>query len=79
VHAAADRSADRETQGPRRDRAVFGEQGSVGEEYAGCVVVNGAAVQQLPGFAVGIDGPTADNPRIGNGRRSCLVDANIRF
>src|SRR6266478_5076006 len=64
VHATANRSAYRKAQGPRRDRAVFGEQGPIGEEYAGCVVVDGATVQQLPGFAVGRDGPTADNARI---------------
>jgi hypothetical protein len=64
VHAAADRPADGEAQRALRDRAVFGQQGPIGEEDAGCVVADGAAVQQLPGFAVGIDGPTANNARV---------------
>src|SRR6516162_11013299 len=64
VHAPADGSAYGKAQCARRDRAVFGEQGPIGQEYAGCVVADGAAVQQLPGFAVGIDRPTADNPRV---------------
>lgn len=45
VHAAANRSADRKAQRPRRDRAVFGEQRPIGEEYAGCVVVDRASAQ----------------------------------
>src|SRR5215472_8910451 len=64
VHAASDRSADREAQRARRNRAVFGEQRPIGEKDARRVVADGAAVQQFPGFAVGGDGPTADHPRI---------------
>src|SRR5262249_25418245 len=54
VHAADDRSADREADGAWRDRTVFGENSFIGEEYACCVIVVGTAVQQLPRFAVGI-------------------------
>ena len=38
--------------------------GLVGEEDTCRVIVDGAAVQQLPRFAVGVDRPTADNPRV---------------
>ena len=64
VQAAADRSADREAEGARGNRAVFGEDGLVGEEDACRVIVDRAAVQQLPRFAVGVNRPTADNPRV---------------
>jgi hypothetical protein len=64
VHASADRSAQAETQGTRRDRAVFGEERAISKKDAGRVIAYGAAVQQLPGFAVGKDGSAADNPRI---------------
>jgi hypothetical protein len=40
-------------------RAVFREQGPISQEDAACVVADGAAIQQLPRFAVGIDPPTA--------------------
>src|SRR5262249_42952678 len=36
----------------------------VGEEDPRCVVVNGTAVQQLPGLAVSVDRPVADDPRV---------------
>src|SRR5215469_8882615 len=64
VHATADRPAYREPQAARRDRAVFGEQSAIGEKDAGCVIADGAAIQQFPGFAIGINGPAADNTRI---------------
>ena len=64
VHAAADRSADGEAEGARENRAVFGEDGLIGEEDACRVIVDRAAVQQLPRFAVGVNRPTADDPRV---------------
>src|SRR6266478_1712562 len=64
MHAAEDRSTDREAEGARRDRTVFGENGFIGEEDARGMIVDGTAVQQLPRFAVGIDRPVADNPRV---------------
>src|SRR5262249_25801355 len=64
VHAADDRSTDGEAEGARRDRAVFGENGFIAEEDARSMIVDGTAVQQLPVFAVGIDRPVADNPRV---------------
>src|ERR1700745_4145165 len=64
MHAAEDRSADREADGARRDRTVFGENGFIGEEDARGMIIDGTAVQQLPRCAVGIDRPVADNPRV---------------
>ena len=64
VQAAADRSADSEAEGARKNRAVFGEDGPIGEEDACCVIADGTAVEQLPRFAVGVDRPIADNPRV---------------
>src|SRR5215471_16003787 len=64
MHAAADRSADRAPQRTRGYRAVFGEQCPIGQIDPGCVIADGAAVQELPRLAIGIDGPTADNPGI---------------
>ena len=64
VQAAADRPADGEAERARRDRAVFGEQRAIGEKDAGGIVADGAAIQQFPGFAVGIDGPAADDAGI---------------
>src|ERR1700730_852702 len=86
VHAAADRPAEGEAQGTRRDRAVFGEQSAIGEKDAGCVIADGPAVQQFPGFAVGINGPAADNPCIeqieallADQHRLALVDGDLRW
>src|SRR6516164_7208857 len=45
VHAADDRSADREADGAWRDRTVFGENGFIGEEDARGMVIDGTAVQ----------------------------------
>src|SRR5262245_2395960 len=64
VHAADDRSADREADGAWRDRTVFGENGFIGEEDACCVIVDRTAVQQLPRFAVGVNRPVAHYPRV---------------
>src|ERR1700730_6050189 len=64
MHTASYRAADREAQHARRDRAVLGEQRAIGEKDARCVIADGAAVQQFPRFAVGIDRPAADKARI---------------
>src|SRR5262245_8095895 len=64
VHAADDRSTDREAEGARRDRTVFGENAFIGEGDARCMIVDGAAVQELPRFVVAKDRPVADNPLV---------------
>src|ERR1700757_1920544 len=64
VHTADDRSADREADGARCDRTIFGENGFIGEEDTRCIIVDGTAGQQLPRFAVGINRPVADNSRV---------------
>ena len=64
VQATAERSTDSKADGARRDWAIFGEDGLVGEVDARCVVANGTAVQQLPRHAVSIDRPVADDPRV---------------
>src|SRR5882724_8338849 len=46
VHAAADRPAEGETQCAWRNRAVLGEQSASGKKDAGCIVADGAPVQQ---------------------------------
>src|SRR5262249_10597167 len=64
VHAAADRPAEGEAQTAWRDRAVLGQESAIGQKNAGCVIADGAAVQQFPRLAIGINGPAADDPRI---------------
>src|SRR6266446_8124560 len=64
VQAASDGSADRQPDRARRDYPVFGENGLVGEENACGMIVEGTAIQQLPRFAVCVDRPVADNPRV---------------
>src|SRR5438128_10553153 len=64
VHAPADGSAEDKAQGARRDRAVLGEQSAIAEKDTRCVVAYRAAVEQLPGFAIGINAPAADNPSV---------------
>ena len=64
MHAAADRPAEGEAQGARRKRAVFREERAIGEVNAGRVIARRATVQQLPGFAVGINPPAADTAGI---------------
>src|SRR5438046_8202802 len=64
MHAADDGPTDRQAHGARRDGAVFGENGFIGEEDARGMIVDGAAVQQLPRFAIGVNRPVADNPGI---------------
>ena len=60
LHAAVDLAADDQAQHARGDRTVLGEEGAVGLEDAGGVIGDGAAVQQVPGLAIGIDRPGAD-------------------
>src|SRR5262249_25461504 len=64
VQAADDRSTDREANGALRDGAVLGENGFVGEKDACGMIVDGAAVQELPRFAIGVNCPVADNSRV---------------
>src|SRR5262249_1641336 len=64
VHAAADRSAENKAQRALRDDAIHGGDPSIGEINARSVVSDGATIKQVPGFAVGEDGPTADDARV---------------
>ncbi len=64
VQAAAYRSADRETEGARENRAIFRGDGLVGEEDTCRVIANRASVEQLPRFAVGVNRPATHNPRV---------------
>ena len=64
VHASIDRSADHERQGAHRDGAAARQKIAVGQEDAGGIVGNGAAIQQHPWLAVGIDGPSTDDARV---------------
>jgi len=64
VQAATDRSAEG---GPKVRGGIVPSsvrKSAIGEKDAGRVVADGAAVQQFPRLAVGIDPPTADDTRI---------------
>ena len=64
-----------------RDRAVLGQEGAVGQEDARGVVGDGAAVQQVPGLAVGVDRPAADHARVEEVQALVArpVDLAVRF
>jgi len=64
VHAAADPSADSEAERARWYRAIFRRKGAIGKKDPRRVVSDGAAIKQVPGFTIGVDGPAADNARI---------------
>src|ERR1700730_10757425 len=64
VQTTADRSADGEAKGARKDRAVFGWDGPVGQKDTCGVVVDGASVEQLPRLPIGVNRPIADDAGI---------------
>ena len=64
VQPAIDVAADHQAQRARRDRPVLAHEGAVGLEDARRVIGDGAAVQQVPRLAVGIDRPGADHPGV---------------
>ena len=57
-------SAYGEAERARRDDARFRRKSPIGQEDTRRVIGDGTAVQQLPRFAIGVDGPTADDARI---------------
>src|SRR5262249_20667593 len=61
VHAAADRSADDQSERARGDGAIRGRNPSIGEIDPRRVVGDCTAIEEVPGLAIGIDGPTADD------------------
>jgi hypothetical protein len=64
VHAARNPSADGKAERTRRNDTRFRRERTVRKEDARCVIGDGAAIQQLPRFSIGVDGPTADDARI---------------
>jgi hypothetical protein len=54
MHAAINPSADGEAVRPRRNDACFRRERTVRKEDARCVIGDGTAVQQLPGFSIGV-------------------------
>jgi hypothetical protein len=64
VHAAVNHSADNETERAARNNAVRGRNAAIGEVGARGVVGDRATVQENPGLAICVNGPTADDPRI---------------
>ena len=64
VQPAIDMAADHQAQRARRDRPVLAHEGAVGLEDARRMVGDGAAIQQVPRLAVGIDRPGADHPGV---------------
>ena len=57
-------ATDHQTQRARRDRPILAHEGAVGLEDARRMVGDGAAVQQIPRRAVGIDCPGTDHPGV---------------
>jgi hypothetical protein len=57
MHAAANPGADGESEHARRNDPGFRER-TVGKEDSRGVIGDGAAVQKLPRFSIGVDGPT---------------------
>jgi hypothetical protein len=64
VQAAIDIATNHQTKRARRDRSVFGCESTVSLENACRVGCNGTSVQQIPQFAVGVDGLGADHPGV---------------
>src|ERR1700730_10664320 len=64
VHAAINPSADGKAERTRRNDTRLRRERTVRKEDARRVISDGAAIQQLPRFSIGVDGPTADNARI---------------
>ena len=64
METAANRAADCKPDGARRDDALLRRDSSIGEVNAQSVMRNIGGVEQLPWFAVSINLPAADQPRI---------------
>ncbi|TPV99228.1 MAG: hypothetical protein USCAAHI_01326 [Beijerinckiaceae bacterium] len=64
MHATINPSADGEAKRARRNDPGFRRERTVGKEDSRGVIGDGTAVQKLPRFSIGVDGPTADNARI---------------
>ena len=64
MHAATDPPTDSEAERACWYRAFFRRKGTIGEKDPCGVVSDGAAIEQHPGFTIGIDGPAADNAGI---------------
>src|ERR1700730_13835300 len=64
MHATVNPAADGEAERARRNHPGFRRERTVGQENARGVIGDGPAVQKLPRFSIGVDGPTADNARI---------------
>src|SRR5262245_35104737 len=64
VDAAADPAADGQSECTGRNRAVLGCNRGIRQKNPCRVIGNGAAIEQLPGFAISVDGPAADQSRI---------------
>ena len=62
MQPAVDMAGDHEAERARGDRAVLGEEGAVGLEDERRVRRDGAAVQEIPWLAIGVDRPGADHP-----------------
>jgi hypothetical protein len=60
VHPAGDVAAESQPEGARGDRTCLGQESAVGLVDARAVIVDRAAVQQVPGLAVGEQAPATD-------------------
>ena len=64
VQSALDMAADHQAQRARCDRTVLAHEGAIGLEDARRMRGDGAAIQQVPRLAIGIDRPGADHPGV---------------
>src|SRR6266536_1387874 len=64
VHAATDPAADAQPERAGGNRAALGRKVAIRQRDPCRVVGDGTAVEQLPGFAIGVDGPATDHARI---------------
>src|SRR5262245_20533379 len=64
MHAAGNGSAHHKSECPRWNCSILRRNGAVGEIDFGGVIADGAAVQEVPGDAVGINCPAAEDASV---------------
>src|SRR5262245_21130976 len=64
MHAAGNGSAHHKSECPRWNCSILRRNGAVGEVDFGGVIADGAAVQEVPGDAIGINCPAAEDASV---------------
>src|SRR6266536_3797682 len=64
VHAATDPAADAQPERAGGNRAALGRKVAIRQRDPCRIVGDGTAIEQLPWFAIGVDGPATDHARI---------------